>query len=62
MSRELVERRGVKGAGGEEGCPGSWWRGGMSRELVERRECLGSWWRGGMSREAGGEEGCLGSW
>ena len=23
----------------------------MSRELVERRECLGSWWRGGMSRE-----------
>ena len=23
----------------------------MSRELVERRECLGSWWRGGISRE-----------
>ena len=34
MSRELVERRDVWGAGGEEGCLGSWCRGGMSRELV----------------------------
>ena len=39
---------------------GSWWRGGISRELVERRECLGSWWRGGMSRELVERRGCLG--